>query len=87
MDEDESGLTDAIQAHTYNMNFASKKNGVQCFSAENQILNQSTILKEYETPDELKLHKGEDQMLFIDPKDRTSIKCFDFTKEKIVEEW
>lgn len=35
MDEDESGLTDAIQAHTYNMNFASKKNGVQCFSAEN----------------------------------------------------
>lgn len=87
MDEDDSALKEVIQAHTYNMNFASKRKGVQVFSAEDQILNQSTILKEYENPDELKLHKGEDQILFIDPLDRTKIKCFDFQKEKIVEEW
>jgi hypothetical protein len=42
------------------MNFASKKEGVACFSAEDTIQNKSTFLKEFESPMELKLHKGED---------------------------
>ena len=94
MDEDqEFENQDMIQAHTYDRAFVARGDGFGVYGANEddsiQFFGDIPILKEYNgnPAENMMLYENENKLLFIDPKQRDQIKCFDFEKEKVVDEW
>ena len=85
--------TEIVQAHDYDRAFVARGDGYGVYSANDKdqinYYGDFSIVKEYDgkPPENLTLHQGESKMLFIDPAKRDKIQCYDFNKEKVVEEW
>ena len=85
--------SEMIQAHGYNRTFVSRGNGFGVYSANDDdkinYYDDFPIIKEYsEQPARnMMLYDNETTMLFLDPNSEDKIKCYDFEKCKVVEEW
>ena len=85
--------TEIVQAYDYDRSFVARGDGYGVYSTNDKdqinYYGDFSIVKEYDgrPPENLTLHKGEAQLLFIDPNKRSKIQCYDFNKEKVVEEW
>jgi hypothetical protein len=85
--------SELVQAHTYERAFVARGDGFGVYgtdtSGDVQFFGDLKIVKDYNGAPvrNLLLHENENKLLFIDPNEADMIKCFDFEKEKVVEEW
>lgn len=88
--ENEEQNFETVSAISYQQNFTSQSEGIGCYffnEQENALQFSTKIVKEYEKPTEMRLFNGEQQILFLDSKDKRNINVFDFNKAKVVEQW
>lgn len=82
-----------VQAFDYDRAFVARGDGYGVYSANDknkmQYYGDFNIIEEYQgkPAENMLLHDGETKLLFIDPSRRDKIQCYDFQKEKVVEEW
>lgn len=92
-DEQEYDNADMIQAHSYDRAFVARGDGFGVYGTEDdgdvKYYGDIPILNTYKdnTAQNMYLYENENKLLFIDPSKKDKIQCFDFQKEKIVDEW
>lgn len=84
---------DMIQAHSYDRAFVARGRGFGVYGTDDngevKYYDDLPIVQEYGgmPVENMHLYENENKLLFIDPKARDRIQCYDFEKAKVVDEW